>query len=99
MASASLIAHSVKSLPAMPGDPDSTPGSGRSPGEGNGNPVQYSCLENPMDREAWQATVYGVARAGHDWVTKDTQPIGYVLKSLEKKLHFSKNHPGLKQSG
>ena len=38
------------------------PGLGRSPGKGNGNPLQYSCLENPKDREAWQATVYGVAR-------------------------------------
>ena len=36
-------------------------GLGRSPGEGSGNPLQYSCLENPMDREAWQATVHGVA--------------------------------------
>ena len=40
------------------------PGLGRSPGEGNGNPLQYSCLENPMDKEAWQATVHGVARVG-----------------------------------
>ena len=38
------------------------PGSGRSPGEGNGNPLQYSCLENPMDRGAWGATVHGVAK-------------------------------------
>ena len=45
------------------GDPGSTPGLGRSPGEGNGNPLQYSCLENPMDREAWQATVHGVAKS------------------------------------
>ena len=44
------------------GDPGSIPGSGRSPGEGNGNPLQYSCLENPMDRGAWQATVCGVAK-------------------------------------
>ena len=36
------------------------------PGEGDGNPLQYSCLENPMDREAWQATVHGVTRVGHD---------------------------------
>ena len=36
-------------------------------GEGNGNPLQYSCLKNPMDREAWQAMVHWVARAGHDW--------------------------------
>ena len=42
------------------GDPDSIPGSGRSPGEGNGNPLQYSCLENPMDGGAWWATVHGV---------------------------------------
>ena len=42
------------------GDLDLIPGSGRSPGEGNGNPLQYSCLENPMDRGAWRATVHGV---------------------------------------
>ena len=41
------------------GDPGSIPGLVRSPGEGNGNPVQYSCLENPMDRGAWQATAHG----------------------------------------
>ena len=52
------------------GDPDSIPGLGRFPGEGNSNPLQYSCLENPMDRGAWQATVYGVARVGHVLVTK-----------------------------
>ena len=44
------------------GDPGSIPGLGRSPGEGNGNPLQYSCLKNPMDRGAWQATVHGVAK-------------------------------------
>ena len=44
------------------GDPGSIPGSGRSPGEGNGNPLQYSCLENPMDGGARQATVLGVAK-------------------------------------
>ena len=42
------------------GDVGSIPGSGRAPGEGNGNPLQYSCLENSIDREAWQATVHGV---------------------------------------
>ena len=41
----------------------SIPGSGRSPGEGNGNPLQYSCLENPMDGGAWWATVHGVAKS------------------------------------
>ena len=50
------------------------PGLGRSPGEGNGNPLQYSCLENPMDRGAWQATVHGVAGVGHDLVTKPPPP-------------------------
>ena len=45
------------------GDPGSIPGLGRSPGEGNGNPLQYSCLENPMDRGAWRATVHGVAES------------------------------------
>ena len=43
------------------GDPDSTPGLGRSPGEGNGNPPQYPCLENSMDRGAWRATDHGIA--------------------------------------
>ena len=43
------------SLPEMQETQGSVPGSGRSPGEGNGNPLQYSCLENPMDRGAWQA--------------------------------------------
>ena len=45
------------------GDPDSISGSGRSPGKGNGNPLQYSCLENTVDRGAWQATVHGVAKS------------------------------------
>ena len=48
----SLVAQMVKNLP----------GSGRSPGEGNGNPLQYSCVENPMDRDAWWATVHAVAK-------------------------------------
>ena len=52
------------------GDPGSISGSGRSPGEGNGNPLQYSCLENPMGRGAWQATVHVIARVGHDLATK-----------------------------
>ena len=45
------------------GDPRSIPGSGRSPGEGNGNPFHYPCPENPMDRGPWQATVYGVTKS------------------------------------
>ena len=56
----------VKNLPANAGytrDAGSIPGSGRSPGEGNGTPLQYSCLGNPMDRGAWQAIVHGVAKS------------------------------------
>ena len=45
------------------GDPGSIPGLGRSPGEGNGYPLQYSCLENSMDRGAWWATVHGVTKS------------------------------------
>ena len=47
-------------------DEDSIPGSGRSSGEGNGNPLQHSCLENPMARGAWQAAVCGSQRVEHD---------------------------------
>ena len=53
----------VKNSPANGGDPGSIPGWGRSSGEGNGNSLQYSCLGNPMDREAWRATVPGVAKS------------------------------------
>ena len=48
-----------KNLPATAGDSDSIPGSGKPPAGGNGNPLQYSCLENSMDREVWQAIVHG----------------------------------------
>ena len=51
----------------------SSPRSGRSPGEGNGNSVQYSCLRNPMDRGAWWATVHRVTRVGRDLATKQQQ--------------------------
>ena len=52
----------VKNLPANAGDPGLVPGLRRSPGEGNGNPLQYSCLENSMDRGAWRATVHEIAK-------------------------------------
>ena len=52
----------VKKAPANAGDMGSIPGLGRSPEEGNGNPLQYSCLRNPIDRGAWWATVHGVRR-------------------------------------
>ena len=63
---ASQVALLVKTLPASAGDVTdmvSIPGLGRSPRQGNGNPLQYSCLENPMDRGAWWATVHGVTKS------------------------------------
>ena len=57
---ASLVAQTVKNLPAMW---ETIPESGRSPGEGNGYPLQCSCLKNSMDRGAWQATVHGAAKS------------------------------------
>ena len=69
IAGASLVAQLVKSPPAMQeiacnaGDLSSIPESQRSPGEGNGYPLQYSCLGYAMDRGAWQATVHGVAKS------------------------------------
>ena len=63
---ASQVVLVVKNPPASARDirdTGSIPGSGRSPGGGYGNPLQYSCLENPMDRGAWQATVHGVAKS------------------------------------
>ena len=61
-----ICGSAVKHLPETAGntgDEGSILGSGRSPGGGNSNPSQYSCLENPMDREAWQATVHGLAKS------------------------------------
>ena len=60
---ASLLAQMIKNLPPMQWHWDLIPGWGRSPAKGNGNPFQYSCLENFMDRGAWWATVHGVAKS------------------------------------
>ena len=60
---ASLVIQLVKKSACNAGDPGLIPGSGRFPGEGNGYPLQYSCLENPVDRGAWQATVHGVMKS------------------------------------
>ena len=57
-----MVAQTVKCLPTM-WDPGLIPGMGRSPGEGNGNPLQYSCIENSMDGGAWWATVHGVTKS------------------------------------
>ena len=63
------VAQSVKNPPAVQKTRVQSLGR-EDPGEGNGNPLQYSCLENPMDRGAWQVAVHGVARVGHDLATK-----------------------------
>ena len=59
----------VKNVPAMQETRGSIPGSGRAPGEGNGNPFQYSCQDNHMDRAAWWATVHRVAKESGDYLT------------------------------
>ena len=59
----SMVSQTVKATAYDVGDLGLIPGSGRSPGEGNGNPLQYSCLENSMDGGAWWATVHGVAKS------------------------------------
>ena len=70
---ASQLMLMLKNPPASTGDirdMGSIPGLGRCPRRGHGNPLQYSCLENPMDRGVWQAIVHGVARVGHILATK-----------------------------
>ena len=63
----------VKNLLANVGDTGSIPGLGRSPGEGNINPLRYACLGSPMDRGTWQATVHEVTRIRHNLVSKQLQ--------------------------
>ena len=75
-----------KSSACNAGDLGSFLGLGRSPGEGNGNPLQYSCLENPMDRGAWRATVHGTARVRHNLATKPPPPCHPSLA-----LHYKKS--------
>ena len=62
----SLVAQALKASAYNVGDPGLIPGSGRSTGEGNGNPLQYSCLGNPMDQGAWQLHSMGWQRVRHD---------------------------------
>ena len=63
----------MKETACNAGDQGSISRSGRPPGEGNDNPLYYSCLGNPMDRGAWQALVHGVTRVGHDLATKPSE--------------------------
>ena len=83
----------VKKPPANVGDTFSIPGLGRSPRGGNGNPLQYSCLGNLMDREAWQAIVHGVTKSwsqsvGHNLVTKQQQLRLYIKQITYKDLQY-----------
>ena len=73
----------VKNLPTNAGDTGSIPGSGGSPGEGNGNPLQYPCLENPMDREAWWAAVHGLAKS---WIRLSDFTLTFHFHALEKEM-------------
>ena len=85
----------VKTPPANAGDVGWIPRLGRSPGEGNGNPLQYSCLENPMDRGAWWPTVHGVTKRQTwltEWLTQYLEWI-YMLQSKERKQKQSPGHP------
>ena len=75
----------VKDTPANAGDRGLIPTLGRSPGGGNGSPRQYSCLENPMDRGAWQATVHGVAKSQtrlSNWARMQDQSRGLLCLSV-----------------
>ena len=72
----------VKASASNVGDLGSIPESGRSPGVGNGNPFQYSCLGSSMCRDAWQATVHGIIRVRHNLVTKPPSPLEIIDKIL-----------------
>ena len=75
------MAQAVKNLPEiLAGDPGSIPGPGRSPREGNGNPLQYSCLENSTDRGTWQATVHGVTQS-HTCLSMHTRKLNCTVES------------------
>ena len=69
------------------------PGWGRCPGQGNGNPLQYSCLENPMDGGAWQAVVPGVARVGHDLATKPPPLLCWHYTPIKLSLWNNSSRP------
>ena len=83
----------VKNLPANAGDRGLLPGLGRSPEEENGNPLQYSCLGNPMDRGAWPATVNRVTKSEMTKYTRAAKPQYDALKGGEREpLHWRNDH-------
>ena len=75
-----------RNLPVNAGDMGSIPRLGWSPGKGNGNPLQFSCLGSPMDRGAWQATVHEVSGVGHNLATKPPSP--YICEHVCVLSHF-----------
>ena len=80
----------VKNLPANAGDIRDTcsiPELGRSPGEGNGNPIQYSCLENPMDRGSWWASVHGVAKSRTELEQLSIAPTDHYINNSNLNYH------------
>ena len=81
----------VKNPPATAGDTGLILGMGRPPGEGNGNPLQYSCLGNPTDRGSWQTTVHAVAKGsvGRDSVAKQHWPLLFHIRvrNLPRNVH------------
>ena len=80
----------VKKMPASAGDAGWIPGAGRSPGEGNGNPLEYSCLENSIGKRAWQAIVHAVAKESDMTSNNNKTSIfkGLSLLRPNLQLHF-----------
>ena len=76
----------VKNPPANVGDLGSIPGLGRSPGEGNGHRLQYSCLENPVDRGGWWATVHGIRRESDMTEYSDTHTHTHIGNKPKKEI-------------
>ena len=89
---ASTVAQTVKASVCNAGDPGSSPRSGRSPGEGNGNPLQYSCLENPMDRGACRLQSMGSQRVGLDWATLLYLQLSIWLAISSPSVLYSSHH-------
>ena len=92
LSGASLVAQTVKNLPANSGDTDLIPESGRSPGEGNGNPLQYSCLGNSIDRETRQTIVHGVTKSQtqlSDWACRISLTNLILHKGLKSQNMFN----------
>ena len=83
----------VTNVPANAGDTSLIPGLGRSPGEGNGNPLQYFCLDNPMDRGAWRATVHGVKKSWIQLNSKTTQDGSHPTSKEQKNWFLAQSTP------